>query len=57
MAKTQTVTYSNKPLSEKQKATDFSEHERTYRGFLFLAKWSVIAIVIVLLGLYIFLVA
>jgi hypothetical protein len=34
---------------------DYSEHEQTYRMFLALVKWSVIVIVIILIGMGIFL--
>jgi hypothetical protein len=29
-------------------AMDYAEHERTYRGFLALAKWGIVATVVIL---------
>ncbi|GGA58441.1 aa3-type cytochrome c oxidase subunit IV [Pelagibacterium lentulum] len=52
MAENQVATYSNKPISEKQKSEEFQEHNRTYKGFLEMAKWSCIVIGIILIALY-----
>jgi hypothetical protein len=56
MAEVQTATYSDKPVTEKQKAQDFQEHAKTYHAFLGLAKWGTIAVAVLLIGLYVFLV-
>lgn len=41
-----------KTSSRAKPVQDFAEHERTYRGFLQVTKWSVIAAAIVLVILY-----
>jgi hypothetical protein len=41
---------------ETPPAMDYAEHERTYEGFLVLAKWGTIACAVILIGMYIFLV-
>lgn len=56
MADHQTVTFSDEPLTENQKAEDFQEHTHTYRAFMTLTKWSIIAVTVVLIALYLFLV-
>ncbi len=37
-------------------AMDYEEHERTYRGFVTFAKWGSIAVAIIVVGMYVFLV-
>lgn len=39
-------------MARKFTSKDFQEHERTYDGFITLTKWSVIAMVIVMVALY-----
>jgi hypothetical protein len=56
MAEQQVATFSNKPISAKQKEKDFEEHVNTYKGFMELAKWGVIANAVILIALYFFLV-
>ncbi|MCD7060506.1 aa3-type cytochrome c oxidase subunit IV [Pelagibacterium xiamenense] len=56
MAEQQSATFSNKPVSAKQKEVDFAEHERTYGAFMRLTKWGVIAVVALLAILYLTLV-
>ncbi|MGH1417240.1 MAG: aa3-type cytochrome c oxidase subunit IV [Hyphomicrobiaceae bacterium] len=38
------------------KAMDYAEHTRTYAGFLRLTKISVVALILLLVGMYVFLV-
>ena len=52
MAEQQMVTFSNKPVSAKQKDKEFEEHTNTYRGFLALSKWGIIVNVVILIALY-----
>ena len=52
MAEQQVATYSNKPISEKQKEKDFEEHTGTYAAFLSGTKWSVISTAVILVILY-----
>ena len=56
MAEQQTVTFSDKPLTAKQKEKEFEEHTRTYHGMLAMFKWGTISVVILLIALYVFLV-
>lgn len=56
MAEQQVATFSNKPVTAKQKELDFTEHKRTYDGFMRLSKWSVIAVAALLVILYLTLV-
>lgn len=42
--------------SEGHSAMDYNEHQRTYAAFLKFTKWSIIALVILLAGMYYFLV-
>lgn len=35
-------------------AMDYAQHEATYAGFIFFLKWSIIAMVLVVLSLYAF---
>lgn len=56
MAHNQVATYSEKPITDGQKSKEFEEHSRTYSGFLFVTKWSVITTVAILVLLYLFLV-
>ena len=34
---------------------DLAEHERTYRNFLTFTKWSIIVVVLILIGMAVFL--
>lgn len=52
MAEQQTATFSDKPVSAKQKEKDFEEHARTYKAALAGGKWTTIAIAVILIGLY-----
>ena len=52
MAEQQVASYSDKPISEKQKEKDFEEHTHTYAAFLSGAKWSVISTAAILVILY-----
>ena len=52
MAEQQVITYSDKPISAKQKDKEFEEHTNTYKGFLSLTKWGVIVNVVILIALY-----
>ncbi|WP_196260560.1 aa3-type cytochrome c oxidase subunit IV [Pelagibacterium limicola] len=52
MAEQHVATFSNKPISAKQKDKDFEEHSGTYKAFLQLVKWGIIANVIILAVLY-----
>lgn len=56
MAHNQVATYSDKPITENQKAKDFEEHSKTYGGFVFITKWTVIITSAILVLLYFFLV-
>lgn len=56
MAEHSAPTYSNKPLTVKQREKDFVENERTYVLFLKLAKWGTIAVSVLLIILYFWLV-
>ncbi len=42
--------------SEGHKDMDYPEHERTYAGFIKLTKISVVAMVLLMAGMYVFLV-
>lgn len=44
-------------MARKFTSTDFKEHESTYQGFMALTKWSIIAMIFVVLALYCFIVA
>lgn len=44
-------------MARKFTASDFKAHESTYDGFLALTKWSIIALIFVVLALYCFIVA
>ena len=44
-------------MARKFTATDFKEHERTYEGFMALTKWSILALILVVIALYCFIVA
>lgn len=52
MAEQQVATFSNKPISDKQKEKEFVEHSSTYQFFLSLLKWGIGVTVLVLIGLY-----
>lgn len=39
-------------LDDMPPEMDYREHERTYRGFITLVKWSIISMVLMVLGLY-----
>lgn len=52
MAEQQVVTYSDKPISAKQKEKEFEEHTGTYKLFLDLIKWTITITVVILIGLY-----
>lgn len=52
MAENQVATYSDKPITEAEKAKEFEEHTRTYAAFIAGTKWSVIATVAILIVLY-----
>ncbi|HWJ87038.1 MAG TPA: aa3-type cytochrome c oxidase subunit IV [Pelagibacterium sp.] len=56
MAHNQVATYSDKPITDGQKSKEFEEHSKTYAGFVFITKWSVITLVVILVLLYLFLV-
>jgi len=34
---------------------DYAEHERTYAGFLWAAKWGTIVVILIMIGMAIFL--
>ena len=36
-------------VSDGHPAMDYAEHERTYRGFLTMTKWSTIALVLLMI--------
>ena len=57
MAEQNIATYSEKPLTDKQREKDFAENQNTYDAFMSMTKWSVIAITVLLILMYIFLVA
>ena len=57
MAEQHIATYSEKPLTDKQREKDFAENQNTYDAFMSMTKWSVISIVVLLILMYIFLVA
>jgi hypothetical protein len=40
-----------RPREESATAMDYSEHEKTYNGFLWLVKWSVIHVVALLVAM------
>ncbi len=42
--------------SHGHRAMDYAEHNRTYSGFLTATKFGVAAMVVLLLGMYVFLV-
>lgn len=42
-------------MAEPENAMDYQEHERTYAGFIWMTKWSAIAICILLALMAIFL--
>ena len=44
-------------MARKPASNDMAEHERTYAGFLALTKFSIIALVIVMIALYCLIVA
>lgn len=52
MAEQQTVTFSDKPVSEAQKTIDFVEHANTYAGFIKGFKWTLATASFVLIVLY-----
>lgn len=52
MAEQQVASYSDKPISEKQKEKEFEEHANTYAAFLTGTKWSVISTAAILVILY-----
>lgn len=52
MADEMVVSYSDKPITEAQKAKDFEEHAKTYEAFMGWAKWGIIGNVIILIALY-----
>lgn len=56
MAEQQVATFSDKPISAKQKEKEFEEHTKTYGAFMAGTKWSVIIVAVILVALYIFLV-
>lgn len=39
-------------MADSSNDADFQEHKKTYEGFLNLSKWSITALVIVLVVLY-----
>lgn len=39
-------------MAKKPVTDNYAEHERTYTGFLKLTKWSIIAMVVVVIALY-----
>jgi len=49
--------HSTAPLHDEGQMTsmDYAEHERTYAGFLKLAKWGIISVVIIIALMAIFL--
>lgn len=57
MAEQQVITYSNKPLTAKERDDYYAAAQGTFDAFIKMAKWSSIAIAVVLVGLYVFLVA
>lgn len=57
MAEQHIATYSDKPLTDKQKEKDFAENQNTFHAFMGMTKWSVISIAILLILMYVFLVA
>lgn len=57
MAEQQVATFSSKPVSVKQREKEFEEHAKTYAAFMSMTKWSTIAVAILLIALYVFLVA
>ncbi len=52
MAEQQVATFSSKPISAKQKEKEFEAHANTYKGFLSLTKWGIIANAVILIALY-----
>lgn len=54
MAEEMVATYSDKPVNQAQKTKDFEEHTRTYAGFMAVVKWSIIVLVVILIGMYFF---
>lgn len=52
MAENQVATYSDKPISDTQKAKEFEEHTGTYAAFLTGTKWTVIVTVAILIVMY-----
>lgn len=52
MAEQQTVTFSDKPISAAQKASDLVEHTKTYDGFIKGFKWTLATTSFVLIVLY-----
>jgi len=52
MAENQVATYSDKPITDTQKAKEFEEHTGTYAAFLSGTKWTVIVTAAILIGLY-----
>lgn len=56
MAEQQVATFSDKPVTAKQKEKEFEEHTKTYGAFLVGSKWSIIVVAVILIALYFFLV-
>ena len=42
-------------MAEKQSAMDYAEHERTYKGFIKMAKIGTVAVIVLLIGMALFL--
>ena len=54
MAKKPAQTKTTESADEIPPAMDYAQHEATYEGFLTLVKWTIVALLIVLVALYCF---
>ena len=41
----------NQAMTAGHPDMDYAEHERTYRGFVAMTKWGIIAMVVILVGM------